>query len=181
VWRSSSIIPRLGAVEHAEEDRLAALNDDPEDRGGDEQANDRIGERVAEPHADRTEQHRQARPAIDARMVPVRDQRRAVDLLTDANPEKCHRFIAYKADNGGGDHGAYVRYLLGMQQPLDALISRHDRARENREHDRDPGQVLDAAIAEREALARRFARKPERDRERDRGRGVTEIMDGVRE
>jgi len=68
-----------------------------------------------------------------------------------------------------------------MQEPLDALISRDDRARENREHDRDPCQVLDAAIAEREALARRLARKPERDRERDRSRGVTEIVDRIRE
>src|SRR3954453_9405470 len=114
-------------------------------------------------------------------MVTVRDQRRAVDLLTDANPEKRHRLIAQKADNGGRDHGAHVRYILGMQEPLDALISRDDRARENREHDRDPGQDLDAHIAEREALARRLARKPERDRERDRSRGVTEIVNGVRE
>ena len=67
-----------------------------------------------------------------------------------------------------------------MQKPLDALISRDDRARENREHDRDPCQVLDAPIAEREALARRLARKPERNRERDRGRGITEIVDRVR-
>ena len=85
---------RLGAVEHAKEDRLAALNDDAEDRGGNEQADDRVGKRVAEPHADRAEKHRQAGPAIDARVVPVRNQRRAVDLLTDANPEKRHRLIA---------------------------------------------------------------------------------------
>ena len=49
-WRSSSITSRLGAVEHSEEDRLAALDDDAEDRGGNEQADDRVGKRVAEPH-----------------------------------------------------------------------------------------------------------------------------------
>jgi hypothetical protein len=35
-----------------------------------------------------------------------------------------------------------------MQKPLYALISRDDRARENREYDCEPCQVLDAPIAE---------------------------------
>ena len=60
-------------------------------------------------------------------------------------------------------------------------VSGDDRAGENREHDCDTGQVLDPPIAEGEALARLLAGEPERDRKRDRGRGVAEIVDRVRE
>ena len=48
---------RVSAVEHSKEDRLSALNDDAEDRSRNEQANDRIGKRVAEPHPDGTKEH----------------------------------------------------------------------------------------------------------------------------
>src|SRR6266498_1999081 len=74
-----------------------------------------------------------------------------------------------------------MRYVMGMQEPLDTLIPRDDCARENRKHDGYAGQVLDAAIAKGEPFARLLARKPECDRKRYRGRGITEIMNRIRE
>ena len=66
-----------------------------------------------------------------------------------------------------------------MQKPLYALISCDDRARENREHDCDPCQVLDAPIAESESLARLLAGKPKCDPERYRGRSIPKIVNRV--
>jgi hypothetical protein len=39
-----------------------------------------------------------------------------------------------------------MRYVLGMQQPLDARIPRRWRSRD-REHDRHAGLILDTAMA----------------------------------
>ena len=170
---------RLGAVEHSKEDRLPALDDDAEDRGGNEQADDRVGKRIAEPHPDGAEKHRQTRPAVDARVVSVRDQRRAVDLLADANAEDGDSLVAEKADDRGRYHRAQIGYVLGMQKPLYALISRDDRARENREYDDEPCQILDAPIAESESLARLLAGEPKGNPERYRGRSILKIVNRV--
>src|SRR5262249_18998665 len=148
---------------------------------GDEEADDGIGKRIAKPHADGAEQHRQASPAVDTGVVAVRDQRGAVDLAADADAENRDRFVAKEADDRGGDHRPQVRDLLGMQEPRDALVSRDDGARENRDDNGYTGQILDAAVPEREPLARPLARKPERDREWDGGGGIAEIVDGIRE
>ena len=74
-----------------------------------------------------------------------------------------------------------MRDVLRVQQPLDALITRDERAGENSQHDCDTGQILDPAIAESEALARLLAGQPECNGKRDRGRGIAEIVDGIRE
>src|SRR5258708_5404091 len=74
-----------------------------------------------------------------------------------------------------------MRDFLRMQNALDAFISRDDRAREDHANNRDAGQILDASIAERKALARPLARKPEGNRKRDRGRRVAKIMNSVGE
>jgi hypothetical protein len=46
--------PRLGTVEHADEDRLSTLDNDAEDRRCNQQPHDGIGQRVAKPNADRS-------------------------------------------------------------------------------------------------------------------------------
>jgi hypothetical protein len=43
---------RLCTIKHACKDRLSTLNDDAKYRGGDEQPDDRIGKRIAQPYAD---------------------------------------------------------------------------------------------------------------------------------
>jgi hypothetical protein len=54
-------------------------------------------------------------------------------------------------------------------------------AGQDREHDGHAGEVLDAAIAEGEADRRLLAAEPECDRKGDRGAGIGEIVNGVRE
>ena len=138
----------FGAIEHAHEDRFSALNDDAEDRGRNEQPDDGIGKRIAEPYPNRAEQHGQARPAVDAGVVPVGDQGGAVDFPADADAEDRNSFVADKAYDRCTHHRPQIRNVLRMQEPLDALVTGDDGARQNREHDGHARQVLDAAIAE---------------------------------
>src|SRR6266498_5492152 len=58
----------INAVEHSRKNLPAGLHDDTEDGCRDREAHDRIGQRVAEPDAERTSEHGEARPSIDARM-----------------------------------------------------------------------------------------------------------------
>src|SRR5262249_48246564 len=76
-------------------------------------------------------------------------------------------------------HSPQMSNRLRVQQSLNTLIPRNDRARENRENDDNPSQVLDPPIAETETTARFLACKPERDRKRNCGRGVADVVDGV--
>ena len=68
-----------------------------------------------------------------------------------------------------------------MQQSLDALVARDDGADQDREHDRHAGEVLDAAIAKREARGRLLAAEPECHGEGYCGARIGEIVNGVRE
>ncbi len=90
---------------------------------------------VAEPHANCAEEHSQTCPPVDARVVSVRDQRGTIDLAADANPEDRDSLVTEKADNRGRHHRPQIRYVLGMQEPLDTLVSRDDSACENCKHD----------------------------------------------
>ena len=54
-----------------------------------------------------------------------------------------------------------------------------DRARENCDYDCEPGQVLDAPIAESEPLARLLAGEPKGNPERYRGRSIPKIVNCV--
>ena len=77
--------------------------------------------------------------AVDTGVISVRDQGGAVDFLTNTNAEDRDSFVSEKADNRGSYHCAQIRYLLGMHEPLYAFVSHDYRARENRQHDCDPG------------------------------------------
>ena len=53
---------RFDAIEHAREHRLGRLPDNGEDGEGDEQTDDRIGEREPEPHAKRRRRRQAGQP-----------------------------------------------------------------------------------------------------------------------
>src|SRR2546427_1856173 len=81
------LVERFGfhTVEHARYDGARRLPHEHVDRGGDQQANDGIGERESRPHTKGAKEDREACPAVDAGMVAVRDQRRAADLATNTD------------------------------------------------------------------------------------------------
>jgi hypothetical protein len=89
----------LDAVEHADEDGLHGLPHDAENRDRDEQPHDRVRFREAVGHAERSDDHGQAGPSIRPRVIAVRDQRRAADLLPHADAEHRDSFVSEKPDD----------------------------------------------------------------------------------
>ena len=73
----------------------------PKMSDGDGEPYDRVGERVAEPHAERAQHHGEARQPVDARVVAIGDQRRAVDLAAHPDAEHGHSLVAEEADHPG--------------------------------------------------------------------------------
>src|SRR5215210_5750015 len=71
---------RLHAVQQAGEHGLARLPDDHQDRRRDDEADDGVSKRVAEPHPDCTEQHSEAGPSVRPGMVAVGHKSRTPDL-----------------------------------------------------------------------------------------------------
>jgi len=48
---------RFGAIEHSDKDGFSALENDAKNRGGNQQSNNGIGQRIAKPDAEGAEQH----------------------------------------------------------------------------------------------------------------------------
>src|SRR5215213_10807676 len=78
---------RLDTVEQAREHGFARLPDNAEDRDRDQQADQRIGNWKAKPHAEGSHDNGEARQAVGACVIAVRYQRRALNLAADADPE----------------------------------------------------------------------------------------------
>src|SRR5215203_198043 len=103
---------RIGAIEHSRVNFLSALDDDAENCCRYQKTDGRVGQWVAKPHAYGPDQHRQACPPIDPRMVPIGDQCRAVDLAPDANSQDCNGFVADESDYRSTDDRRQVRNRL---------------------------------------------------------------------
>src|SRR5437764_4875519 len=153
----------LDAIEHAGKYRLARLPDDLSNGDGDEQAHDRIRQRVAEPHPGGADEHREAGEAVDARVVAVGDQCGALDFAADLDADDRGYLIAGEADDRRSGNRREVADLLRMQKSLDRLVTRDHGTEGDDQHDDHARQVLDAPIAVRKALARLAARERERD------------------
>lgn len=112
-------------------------------------------------------------------MVSVRNQGRTSNLFSHSDTKDRNPFIAQEADDGGDGDRPKMTHLLGMNQALDGLVSRNHRAGEDDENHEHARQILNAAVAEREALRRLQPRKQERYSKRNRSSGITEIVDGI--
>src|SRR5438067_936757 len=83
-------------------DRLPGVPRDLEDHGGDHQADDRIGEAEAECDDGRACDYAEADEAVDARMVSVGDESRAVQPAPCSEPNLGCDLVADEADQAGG-------------------------------------------------------------------------------
>ena len=145
---------RIDAVQHARNDGSGGLPDDPEDGDGDKQADDGIGQRVAQPDARRPEDDGEAGDPVRAGVESVRDQGGAVHLTPDANTEHRHGLVADEADNAGHGQPAELLHRLRMQQARDRLVAGHHGAEQDDKDDEDAGQVLCPAKAVGEGSGR---------------------------
>ena len=79
-----------------------------QDRDGDEQADDRVGQREAQRDAAGAEQHGQRGESVGAGVQAVGDQRGRADLAADADAVERDEFVADEADEPGRGDPAEV-------------------------------------------------------------------------
>ena len=116
---------------------------------------------------------RACRPSATIAVDPIR--------TADADPVGGDRLVAERPDDAGREDPAHVIDGLRVDQALDRLGGGHDRGDEDHRDDDDAGEVLRAVVAIRVPACGRLPGQPERDQQRDRGEGVGEVVDRVRE
>jgi hypothetical protein len=69
--------PRIHTVQHPHEDLASRLPHETEDREGDDQADDRVGQGISHPQPGCADQHRQTREPVSPGVISIRDERHA--------------------------------------------------------------------------------------------------------
>ena len=103
-------------------------------------------------------------------MIAIGDERRTRQPFACPQPHLRGQLIADETDDPGSCEHPQMRQLLRVNQTLDRLVQRDTRGDEDREHDREPGELLAAEAAQEEG-----------DPERYRRQRITEVVDQVRE
>ena len=104
---------------------------------------------------------------VHAGVIAVSDERRTLDLPADADPEHGDGFVADETDDAGGRHRPEERDLPGIDESLDGLEARHQRARQYQPDDHHAREILHAPVTVGEPLCRPPAREPECDPQRN--------------
>src|SRR5215208_8049726 len=172
---------RLHAVQQPDEHGLAGPPDDDEDRRRDDEADDGVGERVAEPHPDCPEQHSEARPSVRPGVVAVGYKSRAPDLSAHPDAEDGDRLVSQEAHYRGHRDGPQQLYGLRVDEPVYRLITGNHSAKQDDKHNDHTGQILHATVTEGEAAACPKAGEGEGDPERYCCGRIAEVVDSVRE
>jgi len=81
-------------VSGAGDDFLRRAPDDHKNRCRDEEADDRICQRIVQPNAERAEEHREARPTIVPRVVSISYKRGTSNLLSNFDAEDRDALVA---------------------------------------------------------------------------------------
>src|SRR5215213_4241917 len=140
-------------IEQAGEDRLSRLPHDHENRRCDQEANDRVSKRVAQPHPDCPKENGKARPAIRPGVVPISHKGSAPDFPANLDTKNGNSLIASKPDYGGCHNGPQISNWLRVEESVYGLVASDYCAKEDDEHHHHPCQVLKSPIAKRKAPA----------------------------
>ena len=119
---------RFHTVQHARQHGARRLPHDAENGEGDEDADDGIGERKAEPNAESAGYYRQAGEAVDPGVVTVRDQRALLIWRPTLMRSTATASLPTKPTRPATATQPSMRDRLGMEQAVDGLIAGHQRA-----------------------------------------------------
>src|SRR5260221_242562 len=155
--------------------------DNKQDGKGDQHANDRVSERKPEETSHSPNEHRKRGQSIHPRMLAVSYKCRRPDLTPDTHAQDCYPFIAHKPDDGGGHHPPDIAERLWMEKLLIALVSSHQRTRENDQDNDDASDILRTPIPIGVTAVGRSKGQCEGDPERNSGEGIRKVMDGIRQ
>ena len=96
---------RVDGVHQPPVDLAGGIAQDEQDGHGDEQADDRVGDRVSGPGSGGAEDHREAGEPVGAGVQPVGDQRGGSDPASGADPVLGDHLVTEEADHtGDGEH-----------------------------------------------------------------------------
>ena len=124
----------LDPIQHAGDDRACRLPDDSHNSSRDQQADDRVGERIAKPDTGCPDDDGKAGQTVSACVIAIGDEGCAVDLLPNPNTEHRHGFIPNESDYAGDRDPLKVRHRLWMDESVDRLISRDQCTEKNDEY-----------------------------------------------
>ena len=127
----------------------------------------------------RANNDRQTGEAVGAGVVAVGHQRRAVDLASHPDAEHRHSLVSDEPDQAGERHPAQMTDWLWVNEAGDRLVAGDQCAEQDDQHDDDPGEVLHPPVAVSEGCGRLAPRQQESDPQRDGGRRIADIVDGV--
>ena len=137
---------RIDAVQQAPEDISCRSAQNGQDGHGDQQANDRIGQREPERDTARGQQHRQRREAVGAGVQAVGNQCGRTDSAAGADPVLRDKFVSEEPDHAGNGEHSEVADLAGLNQ---ATVSKAEKGRSSTA----TYDLIDAAFARLEADA----------------------------
>ncbi len=164
------VVADVFEVDRGLADGVPGVPGDLQDHEGDRQADDRVGDLSTERDHDRTRDDTQRDEAVNARMVSVRCHRRARESFARVQAHLRRYLVPDETDHTGCGERPEMSQMLGVNEPQDGLVEGDTGGDEDRQHDRQAGDLLTADAAEEEG-----------DPERDRGQCVAEVVDQVRE
>lgn len=171
----------IDAVEDAKKDGARGIEEHSENEDCDRERDDWIDDRVAQFHGARSCSDREARETIDARVMTIRYERRAVNLVSGAHANLSGGLVGDESNDARRCDSTESADRLRVHNSLNGFVSDRNRAQENDEHDRDTGEILDPAVAVSETIGRRAAAHDESDREWNRRAGVGGVVNHVGE
>jgi hypothetical protein len=172
---------RLDAVEQPPPDIASRADEQDHDRGGDDQPDDRIGQRKPGQDTDPAEHHGERGESVGAGVDAIGDQRRRPDPPAGTDPVDGDDLVAEEPDHSRGDHPAQVIQWTRIDQPIDGLPGRDDGRQRDHEDDEEPGEIFGTAQPERVAPGGGTPAQSERDPQRDGGQRVGQVVHGVGE
>lgn len=172
---------RLDAVHQTASDALDRAPQQHDDRGGDDDADDRVRKREPDHHPDRPEDHREGSEPVQASMNAVRNEGRGADLLADSDSVDRDEFVAGEADQARQRHEPEVVQGLRVEQPVDGFHSSHDGGEGDDGDDEQSGEIFGAPEPVGIAAGRDAAAEDERDPQRDSSQGIGKVVDRVRQ
>jgi hypothetical protein len=122
-------------------DRVPGLPGNAQDHERDYQADHRIGDVQTERDDGSTGQHAETDEPVDARVLTVGDKRWALQAATGPKTHLGRELVPQEADHAGGGEQPQVRERARMDEALDRLHERDQRADEDRQHDAEAGEL----------------------------------------
>jgi hypothetical protein len=140
-------------------DRMPRVPRDVEDDERDRKADDRIGDGHAESYDNGACEHAEADEAVNASVVAVCDESRAVESPPCSRPNLSRNLISDESDHSGRRQPPQVRQVVWIDEAQNRLDERDARADKDNEHNDDSGEAFATRAAKEEGEAERYRRR----------------------